>query len=80
METAELRKRVSIVADPSLDKAAATVSLHTRDGVRTARREPRIEMSDAELEAKFRSLAGADAERLMRLVGSLEALDEVSLP
>jgi hypothetical protein len=36
------------------------------------RAELRQAMSDAELEAKFRSLAGADADRWMRWLDDLE--------
>ncbi|HKU48274.1 MAG TPA: MmgE/PrpD family protein, partial [Burkholderiales bacterium] len=52
--TREMRRRVTIRRDDTLDKAACIVDA---DG-RVKRAELRQTMSDAELEAKFRSLAG----------------------
>lgn len=74
--TAELRKRVTIKRDDSLDKAACIVEV---DG-RAKRAELRQTMSDAELEKKFRSLAGADADRWLKWLEDLEPLAEVKPP
>ena len=70
-----VRSRVKLVADGSLDKAAAIVTV---DG-RAVRAEARQSMTGAELEAKFRALAGARAEELLAVVSSLEAAGELSL-
>src|SRR5207237_8550966 len=72
----KLRERVTITADASLDKAACVVDI---DG-RVKRAELRQTMSDAELEAKFRSLAGADAERWLQWLERLEDEPRVRLP
>jgi 2-methylcitrate dehydratase PrpD len=71
-----LRNRVAIKADPALDKAACVVEV---DG-RAKRAELRREMSDAELEAKFSSLAGVGADRWLRWLEGLEAEPRVTPP
>jgi 2-methylcitrate dehydratase PrpD len=71
-----LRAKVTIAADERLDKAGVVVRLDGRE----TRAELRQTMSDAELEAKFRSLAGRDAEECGRWLESLERQDEVRLP
>lgn len=74
--TRELRKRVTIVRDDTLDKAACIVEA---DG-RVKRAELRQAMSDGELEAKFRALAGAEAGRWLEWLDGLEAATEVRPP
>lgn len=74
--TRELRKRVTIKRDDSLDKAACIVEV---DG-RVKRAELRQSMSDAELEAKFRSLAGAEADRWLKWLDGLEGAAGVRPP
>jgi len=74
--TRELRKRVTIRRGDSLDKAACIVDA---DG-RMKRAELRQTMSDEELERKFRSLAGADADRWLQWLDGLEAAAEVKPP
>jgi len=71
-----VRSRVTIKADPALDKAACVVEV---DG-QAKRAELRQEMSDAELEAKFRSLAGAEADRWLAWLEGLEAEPRVTPP
>jgi len=71
-----LRERVTMRADPGLDKAAAIVDV---DG-RVKRAELRPTMSDAELEAKFRSLAGGEADRWVECLERLEREPRVRLP
>jgi 2-methylcitrate dehydratase PrpD len=75
-EVAALRSKVRLVADDSLDKAAAVVVV---DG-KTLRAEPRRMLTGAELEAKFRSLAGPRAELLLRAIDGIEAATKVTLP
>ena len=58
------------------DKAAVRLTIDGRE----KRAELREKMSDAELEAKLRALAGPDAERWMRWVDSLQSTEEVKLP
>jgi 2-methylcitrate dehydratase PrpD len=74
--TRELRKRVTIRRDETLDKAGCIVEV---DG-RVKRAELRQTMSDEELEAKFRSLAGADADRWLAWLDGLEAAAAVKPP
>jgi 2-methylcitrate dehydratase PrpD len=74
--TRELRKRVAIRRDETLDKAGCIVEV---DG-RVKRAELRQAMSDAELEAKFRSLAGGEADRWLGWLGALESSPAVRLP
>ncbi len=74
--TREFRKRVTIQRDETLDKAGCIVEV---DG-RTKRAELRQTMSDAELEAKFRSLAGSGADRWLAWLGALERAATVRLP
>jgi 2-methylcitrate dehydratase PrpD len=71
-----LRQRVSIRADQTLDKAACIVDV---DG-RVKRAELRAVLSDAELEAKFRSLAGTQADRWLEWLQGLEAEARVRAP
>ena len=71
-----LRQRVTLQRDDSLDKAGCIVAA---DG-RVKRAELRQTMSDAELEAKFRSLAGADADRWLKWLGGLENEARVKTP
>jgi 2-methylcitrate dehydratase PrpD len=72
----ELRRRVSIRADKTLDKAACRVDV---DG-RVKRAELREVLSDAELEAKFRSLARSEAELWLKWLDGLEAQARVRPP
>jgi 2-methylcitrate dehydratase PrpD len=69
---AAFRRRVSIVADPSLDKMAAVVN-----GIHAPAARP---MDDARIEAKLRELAGPGAQAWLRFVASLETADRVALP
>jgi 2-methylcitrate dehydratase PrpD len=75
-EVALIRSRVRLVADDSLDKAAAVVFV---DG-KALRAESRRTLSGAELEAKFRSLAGARAAKLLRAIDAIESARKVALP
>src|SRR5688572_3789179 len=75
-EVAALRKKVRLVADDNLDKAAAVVAV---DG-KALRAEPRRTLTGAELEAKFRALAGARAPKLLRSIEGIEAARKVALP
>ena len=74
--TSGLRKRVTIRRDETLDKAGCVVEV---DG-RVKRAELRRTMSDAELEAKFRSLAGGEAERWLKWFDGLESARRVKPP
>jgi 2-methylcitrate dehydratase PrpD len=74
-KVALMRARVTLLADDSLDKAGAVAIL---DG-RAMRAEPRRSLSGAELEAKFRLLAGARAEGLLRQVDAIESTAELEL-
>ena len=74
--TRELRKRVAIRRDETLDKAGCIVEA---DG-RVKRAELRQTMSDEELEAKFRSLAGGEAQRWLKWFGGLERAARVKPP
>jgi 2-methylcitrate dehydratase PrpD len=82
-----LRDKVSATPDEMLDKAAAHVRIALKDGRVLERDVPHAigslekPMSDRALEAKFRQLAAdtsCDAEQLIRLVWSLEDLDNVA--
>jgi len=75
-EVRSLRERVAIKSDASLDKAACVVDL---DG-RVKHAELRTTMSDAELEAKFRGLAGAQAEPWLAWLDGLESEPRVRPP
>jgi 2-methylcitrate dehydratase PrpD len=72
----KLRGKVSIRRDDTLDKAGCIVDV---DG-RVKRAELRQTMSDAELEAKFRSLAGSDADRWLKWLAGLEGEPKVTPP
>lgn len=74
--TRELRKRVTIRRDDTLDKAGCIVEI---DG-RVKRAELRQTMSDAELEAKFRSLSGGEADRWLKWFAGLETAARVKPP
>lgn len=74
-QVALMRARVKLVADPVLDKAAAVVII---DG-RALRAEPRPTLSGAELEAKFRALAGRRAAALLRQVECIESARKLAL-
>ena len=74
--TRELRRRVTIRRDATLDKAGCIVEI---DG-RVKRAELRQTMSDAELEAKFRSLAGGEADRWLKWFAGLETAARVKPP
>jgi 2-methylcitrate dehydratase PrpD len=74
--TREWRKRVSVRRDDTLDKAGCIVEA---DG-RVKRAELRQAMSDEALAAKFRSLAGAEADRWLRWFAGLEAAKRVKPP
>jgi 2-methylcitrate dehydratase PrpD len=80
-------ERVTLVDDASMPVEAAAVELQLRDGrnlraeVRHALGSAARPMSDAQLEAKVRSLAahgapGCDAGRLIEQVWAIEALDD----
>lgn len=71
-----LRRRIDVAADPRLDKMAARI----RAGAATIEAPASHPMDDARLEAKFARLAGAPAPRLLEIVRSLEAREQVSLP
>ena len=71
-----LRRRVKVVMDDKIGKAAAVVS----DGRRTVEMPGPRPMSDADLEAKFRSLAGPAANTWMQFVYSLESSQKVVIP
>ena len=74
--TRRLRRRVTIKRDDTLDKAGCIVEV---DG-RVKRAELRQTMSDEELEAKFRALAGGEAERWLNWFAGLEAAKRVTPP
>jgi len=74
--TRELRKRVTVKRDDTLDKAGCIVEI---DG-RVKRAELRQTMSDEELEAKFRSLAGSEADRWLQWFAGLEKAARVKPP
>ena len=76
LEVRNLRERVAIESDASLDKAACVVEV---DG-RAKHAELRTTMSDAELEAKFRGLAGAQAEPWLAWLDGLESEPRVRPP
>ena len=71
-----LRRRVKVVMDDTIDKAAAVVS----DGRRTVEMPGPRPMTDADLEAKFRALAGPAAEAWMQFIYSMESTARISLP
>jgi len=71
-----LRERVTIKSDASLDKAACVLDI---DG-RVKHAELRPTMSDAELEAKFRALAGAEAGQWIEWLDGLESEPRVRPP
>ena len=71
-----LRAKARVSVDAGIDKAAAIVNV---DG-RQMRAEPRIAMSDAELEAKFGALAGARAAPWRGFVDSLESAAILRVP
>ena len=71
-----LRSRVTITADEGLDKAAVVVNIDGRE----KQAELRLAMSDAELEAKVRTLARDDADEFIEWVRSLESAASVRLP
>ena len=83
-----LRGRISATADPSLGEDAAVVTLTLRDGrsytqrVTHATGAPENPMTDAQLESKFRSLAGETlprrrVERLLERLWELEKVEDV---
>lgn len=72
-EVRRLRERVAIQADETLDKAACMVEI---DG-RMKHAELRQTMSDAELESKFRLLAGERAGAWSRWLDGLEQAGSV---
>jgi 2-methylcitrate dehydratase PrpD len=75
-EVQTLRRRVSVLPDPSLDKMAARVSAGAASISAPASRP----MDDARLEAKFRSLAGKNAEPLLEMLRAMDASDPFSPP
>jgi 2-methylcitrate dehydratase PrpD len=86
-EVTALRGKVALTADPAVDKEQARVRITLANGasheqfVAQARGSLARPMSDAELEAKFSSLAGAAltpqaAARLIELCWSLERLPD----
>lgn len=74
--TRALRRRVTVKRDDRLDKAGCIVEV---DG-RVKRADLRRTMSDAELEAKFRSLARRDADRWLKWFAGLERAARVRPP
>lgn len=74
--TGEMRQRVTIRRDETLDKAGCIVEI---DG-RAKRAELRQTMSDEELEAKFRGLAGSEADRWLKWFAVLERAARVKPP
>jgi len=70
------RKRVRVVPEGRLDKMAALITAG-RNVISAPASKP---LDDARLEAKLRELAGAHAEEWMRVVGSLQSNERVSLP
>lgn len=72
----EIRRRVSVVPDPSLDKMAASIVAGPLSIDAPA---PRA-MDDARLEAKVRALAGVRAAQILESVGSIEALAAFAPP
>ena len=80
-----LRERISATADPALGQDAAVITLASKDGrsytetVTHATGAPQNPMTDAQLEAKFRTLAGdvLAKARVDRLLASLWELDKV---
>lgn len=70
------RARVTLAPEERLDPMATIVNIDGRE----VHAELRQTMSDAELEAKFRALAGARAERWQRFMDGLESQERVSLP
>jgi 2-methylcitrate dehydratase PrpD len=80
-QLAPIRKKVKLEPNARLTKAGAVVRIGSmRIEVLHARGTPERPMSDAELQAKFRALAGPRAEEWIGLVGSLEAVDKVPPP
>jgi 2-methylcitrate dehydratase PrpD len=75
-EVAVIRSRVRLEADDSLDKAAAVVVV---DG-KALRAEPGRTLTGAELETKFRALAGPRAQKLLRAIDGIESARKVTLP
>jgi len=75
-EVRSLRERVTLKSDASLDKAACVLDI---DG-RVKHAELRPTMSDAELEAKFRALAGAEAGQWIEWLDGLESEPRVRPP
>ena len=67
------RRRVRVMADDRLDKMAAVIT-HGEIIVRAEAAKP---IDDARLEAKFRELAGPQAEELLALVRALEGMPDV---
>src|SRR5205085_11539410 len=75
-EVRSLRARVTTTADERLDTAAVVVDIDGRE----RHAELRPTMSDAELEAKVRSLAGAHADEYLAWVAALDGAAAVRLP
>jgi len=67
---------VRVVPEGRLDKMAALITVG-KTVVSAPASKP---LDDARLEAKLRELAGAHAEEWMRVVGSLQSNERVSLP
>ncbi|MGH8740214.1 MAG: MmgE/PrpD family protein [Burkholderiales bacterium] len=74
-QVALMRARVKLAADDSLDKAGAVAIVDEK----AMRAEPWRSLSGAELEAKFRSLAGGRADELLRLIDSIESAGKLAL-
>ena len=75
-EVRALRQRVRVLPDASLDKMAALVIADAATINAPASRP----LDDVRLEAKFRELAGASAERLLKTFRSLDTLEAVLPP
>ena len=71
-----LRRRVSVVSDPSLDKMAAVITA----GATTIDAPASRPMDDVRLKAKFQELAGARAGAWLEFIDALETMEAVRLP
>lgn len=84
-----MRRRIEVVADPSLTTVAAAMEIRTADGKRhnvatkAARGSPANPMKDAEVEGKLRAEAarwqpGHDVQALIDAVWGIETCDDVA--
>jgi len=88
-QVAELRRRIEPVGDETVGQGQCEVSLTLDDGSRVAERvqaatgSPTRPMTDAQLDVKFRALAGsvlapARVERLLDMLWHVDDLDDVA--